>query len=294
MPDVVYDQRWHKALQRLENADSLEFKVPGTLTAQLREYQLEAFQWLCRMDYLGLGACLADDMGLGKTIEALALILHKASAGPSLVVAPTSVCMNWYNEICRFAPTLRPVIFAQSQRREVIENLAAFDLIICSYGIMQNEIELLAGVNWMTVVLDEAQAIKNMATNRSQAAMALSGEFKIIMTGTPIENHLGELWNLFRFINPGLLGSLDSFNSRFASAIQNQNDKIAQLRLKKLIQPFVLRRTKSQVLQDLPPRTEITLHVDLGSEEAALYVKTCAEAPSRESARLMCPVVRGT
>lgn len=271
LPDVIFDQKWRKALQRLEAADKMEFKVPSTLTAELREYQVEAFQWLCRMNYLEMGACLADDMGLGKTIEALALILHKSSTGPTLVVAPTSVCMNWFNETRRFAPTMNPIIFAQSQRRDVIEKLGPFDLIICSYGIMQNEISMLSEVDWATVVLDEAQAIKNMATNRSHAAMALNGRFKMIMTGTPIENHLGELWNLFRFINNGLLGSLESFNSRFANLIQNKNDKIAQLRLKKLIQPFVLRRTKSQVLQDLPPRTEITLHVDLSSDEAALY-----------------------
>src|SRR5690606_13228423 len=126
---------------------------------------------------------------------ALALILHKAATGPTLVVAPTSVCMNWFNETCRFAPTMNPVIFAQSPRREVIDNLAPFDLIICSNGIMQNEIALLSSVDWSAVVLDEAQAIKNMATNRSHAAMALNGRFKMIMTGTPIENHLGELWN---------------------------------------------------------------------------------------------------
>lgn len=270
-PEVIYDQKWRKALTKLENADTMQFKVPSTITAELREYQLEAFQWLCRMDYLGMGACLADDMGLGKTVEALALIVHKASSGPTLVVAPTSVCMNWYNETRRFAPTMNPIIFAQSPRREVIEKLAPFDLIICSYGIMQNEISVLSTIDWATVVLDEAQAIKNMATNRSHAAMALNGRFKMIMTGTPIENHLGELWNLFRFINNGLLGSLESFNNRFANLIQNKNDKYAQLCLKKLIQPFVLRRTKSQVLQDLPPRTEITLHVDLSKDESALY-----------------------
>ena len=270
-PNIIFDDRWRKVLQKLKSADSMQYSVPSTLTVDLREYQLEAFQWLSRMDYLGMGACLADDMGLGKTVEALAMLVNKAAKGPALVVAPTSVCMNWLEEAHRFAPTLNPVIFAQSQRRETLANLGAFDLIICSYGIMQREIEMLSEISWETVILDEAQAIKNMATVRSKAAMALNGNFRVIMTGTPIENHLGELWNLFRFINPGLLGSVDSFNARFANPIQTQGDKFVQRQLKRLLQPFVLRRTKTQVLQDLPPRTEIMLHVELSKDETALY-----------------------
>lgn len=282
-PNIVFDERWRKVLQRLKNADKLEFSVPTTLTADLREYQIEAFRWLCRMDYLGMGACLADDMGLGKTVEALALLVHKAAKGPALVVAPTSVCMNWFEEAHRFAPTLNPVIFAQSQRRETLAALGAFDLVICSYGIMQREIEMLAEIKWETVILDEAQAIKNMATVRSKAAMALQGNFRLIMTGTPIENHLGELWNLFRFINPGLLGSVESFNARFANPIQSGGDKFVQRQLKRLLQPFVMRRTKNQVLQDLPPRTEIMLRVELSKDETALYESMRRQAVSRLS-----------
>lgn len=271
LPEIDFDKRWHEALNRMKAAAEMTFAVPSTMTAELREYQREGFYWLCRMAYLGMGACLADDMGLGKTVEALALILSRASEGPAFVLAPTSVCMNWYNEARRFTPTLNPVLFGQSDRKTTIKKLAPYDLIICSYGVLQNEIDSLAEIDWATVVLDEAQAIKNMATNRSQAAMTLRGRFKMLMTGTPIENHLGELWNLFRFLNPGLLGSLDKFNEKYANPIQNFGDKQAQNRLKKLVQPFILRRTKSQVLQDLPPRTEITLQVDLSSEEAALY-----------------------
>jgi SNF2 family DNA or RNA helicase len=130
---------------------------------------------------------------------------------------------------------------------------------------------MLAKVQWQTIVLDEAQSIKNFATKRSQAAMNLQGGFKLLTTGTPIENHLGELWNLFRFINPGLLGSLDTFNERFATPIERYGDKEARNRLKKLIQPFLLRRTKNQVLQELPSRTEILCKVDLSREETAFY-----------------------
>ncbi len=282
--EITFDKSWKNALNRLRTAAEKTFEIPSTLTAELREYQREAFFWLSRMAYLGLGACLADDMGLGKTVEALALILNRASEGPAFVLAPTSVCMNWFNETRRFAPTLNPVLFAQSDRRETIRKLAPFDLVICSYGVLQNEIEALSAINWTTIVLDEAQAIKNMATNRSQAVMMLQGHFKMLMTGTPIENHLGELWNLFRFLNPGLLGPVEVFNENFANPIQNQGDKSAQLRLKKLVQPFILRRTKSQVLQDLPPRTEITLQVDLSRDETALYESMRRNAVERIAA----------
>ncbi len=275
---LTFDKNWHEMLNHIKHASEKTFKIPQEFKAELRNYQIEGFNWLSRMSYLNMGSCLADDMGLGKTIEALSIITSRASLGPAFVLAPTSVCSNWYYECKRFAPTLNPILFAQSERKEIINNLSNNDLIICSYGVLQREIEDLAEVNWSTVVLDEAQAIKNMATNRSQAAMLLKGSFKMIMTGTPIENHLGELWNLFRFLNPGLLGSINSFNEKFAIPIQSFNDKKAQERLKKLVQPFILRRTKSQVMKDLPPRTEVTLNVELSQEEADLYESIRREA----------------
>ena len=149
--------------------------------------------------------------------------------------------------------------------------LGAFDVLVCSYGLLQQEAERLAQIQWRTLVLDEAQAIKNPATKRSQAALALRGDFKMILTGTPIENHLGELWNLFRFINPNLLGSLERFNQRFATPIERDQDAHARHRLKKLIQPFILRRLKSEVLEALPSRTEIVRRVELGAAEMTLY-----------------------
>ncbi|MFM7577767.1 MAG: DEAD/DEAH box helicase, partial [Microcystaceae cyanobacterium] len=180
---------------------------------------------------------------------------------------------NWISEANRFAPTLNPFQFGSGDRASVLENLQPFDLVVCTYGLLQQEevAELLAKVAWQVIVLDEAQAIKNMATKRSQSAMNLQAEFKLITTGTPIENHLGELWNLFRFINPGLLGSLESFNERFANAIERGQSKAARNQLKQLIQPFLLRRTKNQVLQELPARTEILLQVELSPEEMAFY-----------------------
>ena len=265
------DKNWQGQLKRLSEAQAFRPQLPGTLQAELRGYQEDGFNWLNRLAKWGVGACLADDMGLGKTVQALAQILSMAAKGPSLVVAPTSVCLNWESETLKFAPTLQVVMFGGGQREECLKGLKPFDLVICSYGLLQQEGELLAAVGWQAIVLDEAQAIKNMATKRSQAAMELRGAFKMVATGTPIENHLGELWNVFRFINPGLLGSLKQFNVKFAAPIEKTQDKKARARLKKLIQPFILRRTKNQVLEELPSRTEITVKVEMGEEEASLY-----------------------
>jgi SNF2 family DNA or RNA helicase len=191
--------------------------------------------------------------------------------------------MNWIGEAAKFAPTLNVIVFGTGDRQKVLDNLQPFDMVICSYGLLQQEEvgEMLAKVEWQTVVLDEAQAIKNTATKRSQAAMNLQSGFKLITTGTPIENHLGELWNLFRFINPGLLGSLDNFNTNYANPIERSQDREARNQLKKLIQPFILRRTKNQVLQELPSRTEVTLQVELTKEELAFYEALRREAVAK-------------
>ena len=265
------DSKWLGQLQKLRDAQAFRPELPTTLQAELRGYQEEGFNWLNRLSQWGVGACLADDMGLGKTVQALAQILTMAARGPSLVIAPTSVCMNWESEALKFAPTLNVVMFGGNRREETLKGLKPFDLVVCSYGLLQQAGEMLAAVEWQAIVLDEAQAIKNMATKRSQAAMELSGAFKMVATGTPIENHLGELWNVFRFINPGLLGSLKQFNVKFAAPIEKDQDKKARGRLKKLIQPFILRRTKNQVLEELPSRTEITIKVEMGEEEASFY-----------------------
>ncbi len=271
--DLKADKHWKAQVKKLKEVETLEPQLPSTLQAELRDYQVEGFEWLARLAHWGVGACLADDMGLGKTLQALSLILTRAPEGPTLVVAPTSVCGNWMIEAEKFAPTLNPILFRGGNRQQILDNLAAFDLVACTYGLLQQPdvAKMLADVPWQTVVLDEAQAIKNAATKRSKAAMQLQAGCKIITTGTPIENHLGELWNLFRFINPGLLGSMENFNQRFAIPIERFQDKAARNRLKKLIQPFILRRTKTQVLQELPSRTEITLNVELSKAEMSLY-----------------------
>ncbi|MFT5644543.1 MAG: hypothetical protein ACI83P_002100 [Janthinobacterium sp.] len=284
---VKADKLWQAHLARMQDQAAYVPQLPSTLQAELRDYQLAGFEWLARLAHWGVGACLADDMGLGKTLQALALVLARAPHGPTLVVAPTSVCMNWIGEATRFAPTLALKLFGAGDRSAMLATLQPFDVVIVSYGLLQQEATLFAGVQWHTIVLDEAQAIKNSATKRSQAVMALQGRFRMVATGTPLENHLGELWNLFRFINPGLLGSIDQFNLRFAGPIeraQNQHQNptqsqaqdlhaaaSARTRLRRLIKPFMLRRTKAQVLSELPSRTEIVLQVDLSPEETTLY-----------------------
>ena len=216
---VDTDKTWADRIRSFREAQSLDPVVPSTLQAELRDYQKKGFQWAARLAAWGAGACLADDMGLGKTVQALTVALSRAPAGPALVVAPTSVCPNWIEEARRFAPTLNPAQFGHGNRDRMLEAAGPFDLIVCSYRLLHREADKLSAVKWEMIVLDEAQAIKNRETMRSRAAMRLDGNFRMITTGTPIENHLGELWNLFNFINPGLLGSSQAFNSKFASPI---------------------------------------------------------------------------
>lgn len=272
--ELQADSAWRQHIEKLNSLADFSPQVPSTLQAQLRDYQTEGYQWLARLAQWGVGACLADDMGLGKTVQTLALLLDRAPTGPALVIAPISVAMNWLAEAQRFAPTLRVRSYQQTRS---LQDLGAFDLVVASYGMLQQDSALFAAQHWHTVVLDEAQVIKNAATKRSQAAMALQADFKMIASGTPVENHLGELWNLFRFINPGLLGSKESFAEKFALPIE-RGDKVARAHLKKLIQAFILRRTKTQVLSELPSRTEINLQVELSDEERHLYEALRQEA----------------
>ncbi|MEW6429082.1 MAG: DEAD/DEAH box helicase [Thermodesulfobacteriota bacterium] len=275
------DRDWLLLRERLHASAARPVPVPTTLQAELRGYQAEGYRWLCRLAAWGIGACLADDMGLGKTVQTIALLLQRAPEGPAMVVAPTSVCGNWLDELRRFAPTLRPMVLAGVNRGETIAGAAAFDVLLTSYGMMQQEIDLLRQRRWHTIVLDEAQAIKNLHTKRSRAAMALQGDFRMLTTGTPIENHLGEVWNLFHFINPGLLGTLAHFNARFAVPIERNGDAGARIRLKKLLRPFILRRIKAEVLDELPPKTEILVHVELSERERAFYEAIRQEAMTR-------------
>jgi len=269
--ELTVDEAWKKHIHNIHELDEHNPKVPSTLQTELREYQEEGFRWMSRLAKWGVGACLADDMGLGKTIQTLALLLERAKLGPVLVVAPTSVSNNWESEIRKFAPTLKPYFYRESGRAALLEKAGPFDVVIASYGLLQQDGEEFIEKHWATIVLDEAQAIKNINAKRTQIAHKLQADLKVITTGTPIENHLGELWSLFRFLNPGLLGTQQQFMQHFITPIERDGDNDARIHLKKLIQPFILRRTKTQVLDELPPKTEITVEIPLSEPERALY-----------------------
>jgi superfamily II DNA or RNA helicase len=272
---VEIDPAFAGRLRRLDEARRVVPKLPTTLQAELRPYQEEGFEWTMRLAHAGLGACLADDMGLGKTLQALAVLLSRAGAGPALVVAPTSLMGNWRAEARRFAPSLSVHVYAEGgapgERTSAIEAARQGQVLLVSYPMLQIDAEAFAARDWATLVLDEAQAIKNAAAKRSQAVFALRAGFRLALSGTPIENRLGELWSIMRAINPGLLGTAARFAERFAGPIERQGDKHAHKQLKRLIAPFVLRRTKAQVLDDLPPRTELVLQVQADEAEAAHY-----------------------
>ena len=268
------DRQWRGLKRRLREAREFEPVVPGTLQAELRPYQEEGFGWLARLSRWGAGACLADDMGLGKTVQVLALLLERAADGPALVVAPTSVVANWLDEARRFAPTLNAVPYVGPDRAALLDHdPGPFDLVVTTYTLLHLEAERLCAVAWHSAVLDEAQAIKNPATKRARAARALRADFRVVTTGTPIQNHVTDLYSLFSFINPGLLGSAEQFRRNFARAAEGNVDAAVQarMRLRRLVAPFILRRLKSEVLDDLPPRTEITLHVEMSPAEASFY-----------------------
>jgi SNF2 family DNA or RNA helicase len=265
--NIKADKSWKQFRERVRLENKKEVQIPTNLQAELRPYQEEGFRWLSRLAEWEGGACLADDMGLGKTIQTLALLLHRASSGAALVVCPLSVINNWISEINKFAPTLNVKILTSGNRAQIIGSLDSNDVLIVSYGILQTEEKALSQVFFSTIVLDEAHTIKNFTTKTSKAAMQLQASFKMVLTGTPIQNHLGEIWNLFNFINPGLLGTLAHFTDHYIKT----EDKTSQKHLKKLIAPFILRRTKSAVLDELPPKTEIVKKVELSGEEMAFY-----------------------
>jgi superfamily II DNA or RNA helicase len=248
--------------------------LPHGLAATLRPYQLEGFRWLWRFSQLGLGVCLADDMGLGKTLEAIALLLTRRAGGPALVVAPTSVCGNWLDELRRFAPGLTVLEYSGKSRAALLEPLltgSGPDVLIVSYALLQHDGSKLSALTWNTVVLDEAQFVKNAHSLRARAAFALPARYRLAMTGTPVENHLGDLWSIFHFLNPARLGTWKHFQVRYLKPIERDRDSEQRAELKALIAPFLLRRVKDEVLSDLPPLTVVRHSVRLSEDEALRY-----------------------
>lgn len=258
--------------KRIKDASSYTPEVPKTLNATLREYQKEGFCWMARLNKWGAGALLADDMGLGKTVQTITFLLLKAEEGPALVVAPASVAPNWKTEFEKFAPSLNvSMLNFAANRDSLVENAKAGDVIITTYGLLLSVQDALTKKHWTTICLDEAHIIKNRGAKTSAVAMQLKSDNRVMLTGTPVQNHLSELWNLFQFVNPGLLGSYEDFNRRFITPIEVNGDKLMQKELDRLVKPFMLRRTKDKVAKELPNKEEIYQHVTLTEEEMLVY-----------------------
>jgi len=254
---------------------------PEGFIGELRPYQRRGVGWLSYLGQLGLGACLADDMGLGKTVQSIALLLHDRAARngehvPSLLLCPTSVVANWRREVERFAPTLRVLIHHGSGRLEgdtFNEAMAEYDLIITSYGTARRDMALLGERIWANLILDEAQNIKNPSAKQTQAVRRLQAENRYALTGTPVENRLSELWSIIEFLNPGYLEGYERFRRRYVIPIERYNDEQQAIELRNLVQPFLLRRLKSDptIIADLPEKNEMVVYCSLTQEQANLY-----------------------
>ncbi len=269
--DFEAPKSWRDCLSRLDKAQRLDPTPPESFHGTLRDYQLDGYRWLRRLAEWGVGGCLADDMGLGKTIQALAVLIDRQQSGPALVIAPTSVGFNWVRESERFAPDLKPHLYRETDRAEFLPHAGPGDLVICSYGLALRDADALGKVDWGTLILDEAQFVKNSRAKTSQAIRAFKADWKLALTGTPMENHLGELWSIFRNVSPGLFGSWEGFRDSFASPIEKLGDDERRAALSRVIRPFVLRRSKSEVLKELPERTEMNLYVELSNQERRRY-----------------------
>jgi len=265
-------------LERLQQSESSEIALPAALNATLRPYQARGLGWLSRMSSLGLGACLADDMGLGKTIQLIAYLLRQKQSAPrdprpALLVAPTSVLGNWEREVQRFAPSLTVAPHYGMARNRSAASFPPGALVLTSYGLLRRDAELLSTVDWAVVALDEAQNIKNAASTVARAARALRASQRFALTGTPVENRLAELWSISEFLNPGLLGPLETFRRELAVPIERHSNPQATERLRRIVGPFVLRRLKSDktIIADLPDKQEMTVACSLTREQATLY-----------------------
>lgn len=270
--DVKTDRDFERLRESLQRADSLApHQEPAGFGTELRPYQRTGLGWLHFLRDVGFGGCLADDMGLGKTVQALALLEELRAQGigrPSLIVAPRSLIFNWKAEAARFAPTLRVLDHHGIDRVKGSEHFAEYDLILTTYATLQRDLPHLAAAELEYVILDEAQAIKNATSQSAKAVKSLRPRHRLALSGTPIENHLGELWSLFDFLNPGMLGTARTFSRAFGgkSAPLEQREKLARI-----VKPFVLRRTKQNVALDLPEKDEQTLWVELPEEQRREY-----------------------
>ncbi|MGB3137459.1 MAG: DEAD/DEAH box helicase, partial [Nodosilinea sp.] len=252
------------------------------LQGNLRDYQKRGLSWLHYLENLGLNGCLADDMGLGKTIQVIARLVQEREeaaqpVSPTLLIAPTSVVGNWYHEIEKFAPHLRAVVHHGGDRSQEPKAFKAIcrshDLLITSFTLARKDAKLLGDVTWHRIVLDEAQNIKNPKAAQTKAILKLNADHRLALTGTPVENRLMDLWSIFNFLNPGYLGTQAQFRKQFELPIQKENSPTRSATLKKLVEPFILRRLKTDqsIIKDLPDKVEQKLFCNLTAEQASLY-----------------------
>ncbi|MCK4479261.1 MAG: DEAD/DEAH box helicase [Candidatus Lokiarchaeota archaeon] len=281
--DVIVEGELNEIITRIQSIDSFEeIPCPSSFNGKLRRYQEVALKWMGNMTKLNFGLCLADDMGLGKTIQVIAFLLYLKEKYPNnkgsvLVVCPTSVLFNWHREFNKFAPNLEIILHHGPNRykkaSEIPEFLKAHRIFLTSYGTIRNDIDFLETIPFSGIIIDESQNMKNYTSKQTQAISKLKSQYRICLSGTPIENRLLELWSLFNFLNPGLLGNREEFQEKFILPIERFQNQEAINDLKTIIAPFIMRRVKSDksIINDLPEKNEIKITIELTKEQVILY-----------------------
>ena len=284
--NIQKNEYYKNMISQIEDRQiDLSTKIPPKLNAELRTYQKIGYKWLRTLEQYKMGGILADDMGLGKTIQLLAVILsyvqkNKGNVKPSIIICPSSLALNWYNEIQKFTPTLKALVISDDylERKRKIEEIGKYQVIITSYDSLKRDIDLYKNYCFKYVVADEAQYIKNNNTKNSKAIKTINAETKFALTGTPIENSLSELWSIFDFIMPGYLYKYKKFKELYETPIIKEQNEDVMNKLKKQIEPFVLRRTKGEVLTELPDKTVTILNNEMSEEQYNIYMSYMAQA----------------
>ncbi len=284
--NIQKNEYYKNMISQIEDRQiDLSTKIPPKLNAELRTYQKIGYKWLRTLEQYKMGGILADDMGLGKTIQLLAVILsyvqkNKGNVKPSIIICPSSLALNWYNEIQKFTPTLKALVISDDylERKRKIEEIGKYQVIITSYDSLKRDIDLYENYCFKYVVADEAQYIKNNNTKNSKAIKTINAETKFALTGTPIENSLSELWSIFDFIMPGYLYKYKKFKELYETPIIKEQNEDVMNKLKKQIEPFVLRRTKGEVLTELPDKTVTILNNEMSEEQYNIYMSYMAQA----------------
>ena len=273
LEQVSFDQQFAQAREQLRRFEGIApADAPSGFVGTLRPYQRDGLGWLNFLAEFGINGCLADDMGLGKTIQVLALLEQRRQQkkGPSLVVVPRSLVFNWHQEAARFTPQLRVLDHATADRPRSTDHFQDYDLILTTYGTLRNDAVMLKAMQFDYVILDEAQMIKNAGSESAKAARLLRADHRLALSGTPVQNHLGELWSLLEFLNPGMMGGSSALSALTGGSSRVVDPQTQQF-LARALRPFLLRRTKEQVAGDLPPKLEQTLFCELDAKQRKLY-----------------------